>query len=412
MNNAVKRQKQSPENYSPDMPVLAKMLEQAKMEKEYPSEFILPDKSTKFPPEVKHYGPAFVGFLNEFAYFLNYTGQGYGYIINGDRCNDRSYTIADVISGHAMQPVNFTTQPADDVTKEGIECLWKTAGFPLHHTFYADPSHKDYLSEADMKNLIRYTLCFTEQPVIVPQDYIGFFGSIIVGYKDNGNILLAYHFVPDFAAENNTIPQIKELSDWYNNDTSLFVAGKRIEMLSLEEIYRKGIFKIYDCLDSNINGDKRYYYDEWESYLRMNKSEMLEKARQIGYIPGGENANIDKTNTDEEIWNIICRSYDCTWCSMGERRYYVMHFLNQAAEHFSEVRDELQELASHFWNASNIISNKESGYNSEIGDDPVNSEILQKQDVRMRMADCVRRFREADEIGLKKIKTVLQKLEL
>lgn len=407
MNVSIKKQDKNSTNYSPKMPELANMLEQAISDSEYPSEFILSNKSPELSPEIKHLGPAYVGFANAFAYFLNYTGQGYGYIIDNDWCRDRSYTIANVISGNAIQPMDFTTQPADTVTQEGIEYLWKTAGFSHHHTFCADSSLDSYLSEADMKSVIKYSLCTLGQPVIIPQDYIEFFGSIIVGYKDNGNTLIAYYYEPYFKdMENNTKPKITEMSNWYNKNTSLFIAGKRREILSAKEIYRKGIIRIYECLNSNINGEKTRYYDEWEEFLHLNKNSMIDEARRIGYVPGGEFAEVDKFDDDDKVWNTICRSYNNTWCNMAERRYYVMHFLYQASEYFSDIHDELHELASHFNYASSIMSDKSTGYNSEIGD-PVKPEVLENQEVRIRMADCVRRFRDADKTALDMVISLL-----
>ncbi len=402
MSQPIKKTNQlNTESYSPKTPKLANMMEQAGIDNSYPMEFVLPDKSTQIPPEIKHYGPAYVSFANEFSHFLDYIGQGYGFIFEGDWCKDRSYTIADIISGNA-------TQPADFILKEDIEYLWETAGFSLYHTFYADPSHSDYLNKTDMIKVIKYTLCTLGQPVIIPQDEY-FCGSIIVGYKDNGNTLLAYYYLPYFMdMENNAEPKISEVSNWYNENTSLFIAGKREETFSIEDIYRKGIQRIYDCLRININGEKRHYYDEWEAFLRMDKNEMLTEVRRIGIVPGGEKGEVDKGKTDEELWDFICSSYNTTWCNMAERRFYVMNFFRQAKEYFPEMQEGLQALDVHFWYANDIMGNKETGYNSEIGD-PAKIEIFENPDVRIRMADCVKKFREADELGLEKMKTLLKK---
>jgi hypothetical protein len=45
------------------------------------------------------------------------------------------------------------------------------------------------------------------------------------------------------------------------------------------------------------------------------------------------------------------------------------------------------------------MGNQENGYGSEIGD-PAAPDIFEKQDVRERMADNVRRFMEGDAKGL------------
>ena len=87
MSEPVRKIKPAPESYSPKRkPMILNMMEEMKKEINYPVNFTLPDKSTKIPPEVKHYGPAYERFANEFAHFLDYTGQGYGFIFDNDWC--------------------------------------------------------------------------------------------------------------------------------------------------------------------------------------------------------------------------------------------------------------------------------------------------------------------------------------
>ena len=147
MNEQAKKINQPPESYTPQKPEIVGMAKKALDETIYPESFILPDKSTKIPPQIKHYGPAYVSFSNAFSHLLDYSGQGYGFIFEGDWCKDRSYTIAEVISGHAIQPTVLNISPEEQ------KILWNTAGFPYYHTFYADSEKGDYLSETEMKCL-------------------------------------------------------------------------------------------------------------------------------------------------------------------------------------------------------------------------------------------------------------------
>jgi hypothetical protein len=55
--------------------------------------------------------------------------------------------------------------------------------------------------------------------------------------------------------------------------------------------------------------------------------------------------------------------------------------------------------------------NAEIGYGREVGD-PIKPEVFEKQDVRERMADCVRIFRDADEKGLELAEKLLERLEI
>lgn len=401
MSEAIKKQNNTkPESYSPDTSKFLKMMEKTQQETNYPKEFILPDKSTKIPPEIKHYGPAYVPFANEFSYLLDYTGQGYGYIYDGDWCKDRSYTIADVLSGHAMEPAQL-------FSLDNVEYLWKATGFSSCHRFFSDSLKGDYMSEQDMKEAIKYALCILKQPVILPQDF-PWLGCIVIGYKDNGNILLIYGIVPYFLnMENNAKPKTEEISCWYNENTSLFIAGKREKSMPLTDIYRVGFRRIHDCLNENIHGDKRYYYYKWEAFLRLSMDEMITEVKRTRLVPGGEQILYDGDQSDDSVWNFICEMHNNTWCDMAERRYYVMNLFRQAKEYFPEMKDDLKALDDHFWYTNEIMGGSETkGYNSEVGD-PINAEIFMNIEVRERMADCVKRFREADAKGLEMIEKFL-----
>ena len=386
MTNPIKQ----PESYSPKTkPEILSMMDAARRVAGYPDAFTLPDRSTKIPPEIKHYGPAYMNYSNEFSNFLDYSGQGYGFLYDGDWCKDRNYTIAEVLSGHATQPMILPLTPDEE------RLPWKTAGFPYCHTFYADPGKPGYMSEPDMKEALKYALCALGQPVIIPYDDF-FCGSIVTGYRDGGDVLVTYRFVPYFMdMENNARPKIEEITGWYKINTSLFIAGKRERALTLGDIYREGTVCIRDALEANIRGDKRHCYDDWEAFLRLDFDGMLAFAKRARSIPGGEQVPFD----GNDVWKFICGACNNTWCIMAECRYYVMHFFRQAKEYFPEANTELQALDDHYWHTSEIMGNRESGYAGEIGD-PINAGLFAKQDVRARMADRVRQFREADAKGL------------
>ena len=365
-------------------------------------EFILADKSTKIPDGVKHYGPSYVPLANEFAWFLDYTGQGYGFIFDGDWCKDRSYTIADVLSGHAMQPAQLFIQ------KE-VDSLWKAVGFTSSGSkFTANPASDDYISKQEMISMIEYALFKLERPVIIPLES-HWWGSIVIGYKDNGDTLVIYHYLPYFMdMENNAQPKIEEISDWYNDKTTIFISDFREKVLSFEEIYLKGFNQIQASLEANVRDEKQYFYIAWEAFLRMNTDRMIAEVKRSKTVPGGEIILLPEGLSDEGVWKFICEAHNNTWCDMAERRFYVMQFFIQAVEYYPEFAADLKELADHFGYASGIMSD---GYNIEVGD-PVNPEIFKNPDVRNRMADCVKRFREADEKGLEMVEKLLTRLKV
>lgn len=158
--------------YQPSIPVMAKLIRETRQETTYPDEFLLEDRRHEQPPEIKHIGPAYVPFANEFAYFMDYTGQSYGHIHEGDWCKSKDFTLADVLTGHAMRP-------AAGLRPTRVELLraYYAAGFSPQF-FCANPQDEDYMSLDEMKDSIRYALYVLKQPAILPVSLIRWEGSM------------------------------------------------------------------------------------------------------------------------------------------------------------------------------------------------------------------------------------------
>ena len=406
MNEPAKRPDQRPEGYSPKgKPEILKLAQQARQKDAYPEEYILPDRGTPLTPGTKQSCPAYVAFANEFAYFLDYTGQGYGFVDNyrgiGLRC-DISYTLADVITGYAARPCCL------EVTPEGLDRLYEAAGFTGHRTYCANPSAAAYLSEAEMKEAIRYALCELGQPVILRPIENRFFGAIVIGYKAGGDVLVTYGSLPFFVAPDIREPQVEDITDWYRDETSLTIVGERGVSLPIVDMYKLGLRQIRDTLRAGIRGEDAHYYGEWERFLRLGSlEEMLSEAKRLGYVPGAQMWTEESLR--EDSIHVIA---DPTWCEASERRYYIMHFLYQAVEHFPGEKEALNALGDQFWKASEIMGNMKKGYLSKVGNNPVNMKKLAKKRVRAHMADCVRKFREADTKGLEMIEQLLAHMDM
>jgi len=156
--------------------------------------------------------------------------------------------------------------------------------------------------------------------------------------------------------------------------------------LPLADICNEGKQLILERLKQNIHGENRRYYDEWESFLRISKDGMIAHVRHTKLVPGGELYHYNGDDSDEDIWEFICKSHNNTWCIMAEARFYVMNFFRQMKEFFPELKEKLQALDDHFYYAQDIMGKE---YNSEI-EDPIKPDVFEKQDVRNRMADCVK----------------------
>jgi len=371
----------------------------------YPEAFTLPDKTAAIPPEIKHNCPATVPFANEFSYFLDYSGQGYGFVHGGDGWrSDVNYTLADIITGHAMRP--SWLNPARDE----LHRVYRAAGFSPK-VYYADPAKGEYMSEAEMTEAIKHALRTLGQPVILPVES-RFFGSVVVGYKDNGKILVTFGYPPYFAAPDNVKPQFMDVADWYNDKTELTIVGQRSRTPDVKELYREGLRQIRDYFRAGIHGEDRHYYEEWENFLRLGMDDMMAEVKRSRRVPGIGGKLLPGEATDRQIRDRINEIADPAWCEMAERRYYVMRFVRQAIQHFPEETEALRALDAHFWKTSEIMGNMQNGYASEVGHSPVNAEAFEKPEVRARMADCVRQFRDADAEGLEMVEALLTRMNI
>ena len=334
-----------------------------------------------------------------------------GFVYEGDWRKSKDYMYADVITGHAMRPSAGLIPTCDELYR-----VYKTAGFNPT-AYFADPKNADFMNESDMKEIIKYALYIFRQPVILPTQN-NLFGAVVVGYKDKGNTLLIYGFKPYFMdMVNNAQPVIEEIANWYDNKTVLTVVGKREKTVSEKEMHREGLQQIHTYLDANIHGVDRHYFDEWESFLRLSKDDMISQVQRTRIVPGGEHAQLEEVLNYESMWKIICISHDSTWCNMAERRFYIAQFLYKIMDIYPAItKDSMKNLADHYWESSKIMGgdyggNAKIGYGREVGD-PINPEIFEKQDVRERMADCVKIFKEADAKGLEMVEKLLKHINI
>jgi len=398
MSEPSKKPARAPESYQPRRPEIVSMAQAAQGESTnpYPGAFLLPDCSTPIPPETGHNCPGYVTFANEFSYFMDYSGQGYGFIERnkGWRC-DINYTLADVITGYAARPCSL------DVTPEGLDRLYRAVGFSQRCVYDAAST-----SQPEMKEIIKHTLCVLGQPVILNPVESRFFGAVVIGYKEGGDVLITFGYPPYFIAPDNIEPQIEESASWYQEKTALTIVGPRENPLPVKELYLLGLRQIRDTLRAGLHGEDRHYYEEWERFLRLKTLEdMLAEARRLGYVPGARMWTEGRIKEDS-----LNELADPTWCEASERRYYIMHFLHQAAQYFPEEKAALKTVENHFWFTCEIMGNQKKGYISKVGHDPVNMELFSKRSVRRRMARCVRKFRRADAKGLAMIERFMERM--
>ena len=76
---------------------------------------------------------------------MDYIGQSYGFVYEGDWRKFKDYMFADIISGHAMRPTAGLVPTRDELHR-----VYKTASF-FPTVYSAEPENADYMSESYMK---------------------------------------------------------------------------------------------------------------------------------------------------------------------------------------------------------------------------------------------------------------------
>ncbi|MCL2707677.1 MAG: hypothetical protein FWF03_01030 [Defluviitaleaceae bacterium] len=394
------------EGYSPKKPEIVALAKNAQNKFDYPESFVLPSGCAEIPEGVRHAGPAYVGFANEFAYFMDYTNQGYGFVYHGDWRKSKDYALFDALTGYAARPAaHIKPTDAELLTAYGA------AGF-YPEIFSADPDCENYLCEADMADAIKYALCALKQPAILPQAEL-FCGSIVVGYKNYGRTLIFYSLYPYFMRmEDNTEPRVEEVSGWYHGKAKLMIVGERANSVSELDISKAALRKLHESFSYGLHGGGKRHYDEWINFLRLSKNGMIGEVLKKRFIPGGSVGRLTEAEANErDIWDVICMAQDTVWCEIAEARFYIARLMYQIKELFPDCAEDLQTIGDHFCHASDIMGNERTGYGSEIGD-PCDREIFSKNDVRERMAGRVADLMAADEKGLGLIEGLLKRMNL
>jgi len=100
---------------------------------------------------------------------------------------------------------------------------------------------------------------------------------------------------------------------------------------------------------------------------------------------------------------------------MAERRFYIAQFLYKIMDRYpGDIKKCMKRLADHYRESNKIMGggyggDDTIGYGREVGD-PVDPDIFKRTDVRERMADCVKIFKDADAKGLGLINGLLERM--
>ena len=397
MSNIAKKPDQIPESYSPKKPDILSMAE-ATENICWPDHFIL----EKVPQE----GVLFAGarcpgtfqFANEISLYLEYTGQSYGFEdYNGWRC-DIVYTLIEALTGFAYCPGCVYE------TAEELKRVFDTLGFE-YRQFFTSPKRDSYLSYEDMKRQIVYTLVHEKKPVIVRNLSPIFFGGVIIGYEQDGDVLIGWNY-PAFDFSPNLNPVAARCEGWYRTDTSLIIIGNCNFSPKTEDVYFAGMKQAYryGVIENPLLIDN---ITDWIRFLKMDKASCIAEVKRTLWVPGAWQDFTYDNLTDENILDALNSMADPLWCDYAERRYYAANFMRQARRYFPESKAEMESIAGMYW----AIDSAMHEYIEFTGHDPIDEDKFWNPEVRAKMAQCVERCRDVEMQIAERLRILLENLE-
>lgn len=321
--------------------------------------------------------PTTVQFANEICYYLDYTNQAYGYASpNNWRC-DLVYTLVNVLSGNAF---NMADSLSD--TMETREFVLDLLGFD----FFAYTAES--LNEADMKKFIMYYLNVNKRPVVLRYLPECFFGGIVIGYEQNGDVLLSFNY-ETFNFSPNLAPQVKKNTGWYKGDTVLYTVGERKSAPKLSDLYLRGLNIIRDTLVTGGKMNNESFYDDWQKILTLTNDDCLAELKRTKKVLGRFDVLNEEELTAENVLSVLTPVADPLWCEYAEKRYYGAHFIRQAKVHFPDIAESLEQAACCLDKIGPFVDE----YIGKTGHDPVDMQKFGKLSVRKEMSEIVNKFK-------------------
>jgi len=400
MSEPAKKSEQQPESYQPQKPEMMRALEEAAAANPYPESFMLDmaaQETDQFPgirlPETQP-------FTTSIRAFLDFTGQNYGYTVHTERRLDIGFTLIETLSGEAYADDRIMCDGNPNVADyEGYKSMFRSLGFESYEVVHTKDCEKDALKSRIMETLVR-----DKMPVIVDNLTECPIGCAVVGYEQNGEVLVGWNYhVFDFSP--NPQPQLFKKENWYEDAAYVAFIGKRTGNPALKSLYRQGVAAAYRTMTED-GETLRYarFFDDWKRYFMQTEDDCIEEAKHTHYIIGYGMPPDSLFDDEKRLRQELVRTIDPAYCAYAERRYYAKFFMRQAKDYFTAHEQALEEIACCFERISH--EHMEQFYNLVKGK-PVDRKKLRKPAVRAKMAILIDKCRAEEEKAISLLEQII-----
>jgi len=374
MSEPAKKFDQAPEGYSPKgKPEIISMAQEAAVHP-CPERFLLEKVVRDAEPFPGKRCPEMQPFATAIRAFLDYTGQDFGYEGYPFGRLDIAFTLIDTLSGEAYADDRHMGHSSAQVADyEGYKNMFRSLGYEGYEVVHTSDYGKDALKRRIMETLVR-----EKTPVIVDNFTPCPNGCAVIGYEQNGDILVGWNYnVFDFSE--NPQPQLFKKENWYEEAAYAAFIGKRTGDPALQDLYRQGVATAYHAMTED-GAALRYAqsFDDWKRRLTRTKDMCLVEA-----------------------------AVDPAWCAYSERRYYAKFFMRQAKAHLPEHAEILEEIARCF----ERISHKHMEEFIKPVGNPVDRKKLRRPAVRTKMAKLIDKCRAEEEKAMTLLKQIIGDME-
>lgn len=378
------------EDYSPkNIPFLLDTARKA-AGKPYPDSYMLPLPDLSAMASSLPRCPATVQLSNEISLYLEITGKGLGYVSPDNWRCDLAYTLTDALSGNIWSIVSENQESTSDRRK-----VLSDLGYEIQEC------HGNSTSLEEMKEILK-SILYQQQPVVIRYLPEHFFGGIVVGYEEQGEVLLglsfnAFDFTPGI------LPVIKKNRDWYQADTLLYTLNNQTGQKDIKELYMAALQRAKASLFENGALQNKKIYRQWKRILSLSREELYKELQdspeafsRLKHLKPEERRNFS-------FPEILTPIVDPLWCEYAENRYYAAHFMRQAGKYAEEFTDsshaaELSELFEETARSLDKVNPLAYEYIGKVdGIDPINLEKLSDDSIRKEMGSIVAQWEALEE---------------
>lgn len=276
----------------------------------------------------------------------------------------QTYTLISTLCGDAYNAGLTLTEDS------GILAAMEAFGYKCN-IYSTRQNNINYLPELELRERIINEIVVNKRPVIAINVVDCCFGGVIVGYKDDGECLLNWGYLP-FNFSDNPQPVITECREWFTKTQKVIVIGEHSNCpTDLKQVYINGMKKATEYLGNTENLSTEKFYSEWKNRL------------------------IENEPLISNDYSII----EPMWCDYAEKRFYAGQFMLQLKTFFPEYENKLNELWNIFGRNINGLMYEyiaKVGLTPGVNCESINIEKLKDKTIQKEMCEIVSKCEEEE----------------